>query len=432
MGYQVWADLEDLRGGNKHWRVIEETLQDQTAKVLVVTSRAGRRAEGVEQEINIAKGVERELGLETFIIQLRVDDLPYTQLFPTLNNRIAISFTENWGLGFRKLVQQLDEESIPKPNTDRVAFEFSSQVLEAKSDRLLDSPEPAFASWLPITLPEEMYLYEFPSSAKTICSSLLDESIPSNIFGSFLLTFAVPDTIAYYVDSEPSRLRYKQYRTSDWTNCEELEKCQIRRGDRRHTLNGLLNSAWEKFLESRELSAYFLSNEKAYFFPSPEKTPVKQPYSDPLGRSTRPITLVGESSRYSSLWHAAISARATQSPYLHFACRLHVAFTEDGFIPIADGDKAFKMRRTFCKMWWNDRWRRIYFAFLERLFDGKGELLLSTGGKQNIVIGKPIEFTCPYTLETDRAIQSVEAIEDALPPVEDDNHGVFLEGAEDE
>ena len=49
-----------------------------------------------------------------------------------------------------------------------------------------------------------------------------------------------------------------------------------------------------------------------------------------------------------------------------------------------------------------------------------------------ISIGKPIEFACPYTLETDRAIRSIESVEDALPIVEDGDHGVFFEGAEDE
>lgn len=412
MGFKVWADLRDLRGGSKHWKEIENKIREESIKVLVVTSRMSRNAEGVEQEINIAKGIEKELSLQDFIIQLKVDDLPYSQLPPALNNRLAISFERDWGEGLRKLTKQFDDEDIPKDCLDPGAIELFSTVLQQKSDQIAHIKEPAFASWLPITLPRLLHVYTLPGTAKIMEERLLTAGVPAYSFSNTLISFAVPDTVAYGIGEPVNHLRHVDTVTERWLNDRSLSDFAIQKIDRRRAFNGLLNAAWEAGLRRLGFATLQLSQERAYFLPSSDKQPIKQAYLDPIGRKTRPITLVGVSKKRASLWHAAISARAALSPVPLYSVRLHVAFTDDGISPIADGLKAFRLRRSFCKSFWNDRWRRIYFALISRLLDGNDALTFSTGGDAPIAIGFPLELTAPYSISSDLAVQVDESEED--------------------
>lgn len=412
MGFRVWADLRDLKGGSKHWKEIENKIREEATKVLVVTSRASRNAEGVENEINIARGIEKELSLQDFIIQLKVDDLPYTQLPPTLNNRLAISFEGNWGEGLRKLTKQFDDEKIPKDNLNPASIELFATVLQDRSDQISDIKEPAFASWLPISFPERLHVYTFPGAAKIMESQLLGANIPAYSFGNTLISFAVPDTVAYGVGEHVDHLRHVDTATKTWLNEISFADFAIQKIDRRRAFNGLLNAAWETGLRQLGFAGLQLSQERAYFLPSADKQPIKQAYLDPMGRKTRPITLVGFSKKRISFWHAAISARAALSPVPLYSIRLHVAFTDDGVNPVADGLKAFRLRRSFCKSFWNDRWRRIYFSLVSRLSDGKGAIMFSTGGDEPIKVGLPLELETPYSIASDLAVQVDESEED--------------------
>lgn len=411
-GYEVWADLLNLRGGSKHWKEIEETIRTRAVKVLVVTSRCSREAEGVENEINIAKGIEKELRLENFIIQLKIDDLPYTQLPPALNNRLAISFKGDWGEGLRKLIKQFDDEKISRRYSNQATIELFSTVLHEKSDVITSATEPSFASWLPIDLPKSLHVYTFPGTAKLAENMLLTAGIPAYSFSNTLISFALPESVAYGLGEQVTNMRHVTAGTDAWLRETSFADFSIQRTDRRRAFSGLLNSLWEIGLREAGFVPLLLSQERAFFVPSREKLSIKQSYTDPMGRRTRPITLVGVRKKGSGLWHAAISARAALSPFPLYSVRLHVAFTDDGETPLADGMRAFRLRRSFCKLFWNDRWRRIYFALLARLSEANGKIILRTGGEEKIWVGPPLQLGTPYSILSDLAVQVDESEED--------------------
>jgi len=431
MGYDVWADLSDLKGGSKHWQEIENKIREDAVKVLVVTTHASREAEGVENEINIAKGIEKELLLKDFIIQLKVDDLPYTRLPPALNNRLAISFNKNWWNGLQMLVKQFDDEGISRNESCSSSVQLFSSVVGDKSDSVVGIDEPAITSWLPINLPTDLYIYHFPKSAKVTVDKLSGVEIPAYSFKNTVITFAVPDTISYALGLPVSDIRSTKTSVNDWLHITSLTEFSIQRTDRRRTFSGLLNTAWEMKLIQEGLARYQLSNESAFFFPSKDKSPVKQRYVDPLGRTTRPITLVGNSPKYSALWHASLSSRVSMYPMPHYSVKLHVAFTDDGETPIADGAKAFKLRKSFCKSFWNDRWRRILLSFFTRLMDDGNQISIGTGGEESIKVDAPFQLNVPYSIESDLAIQIEDEQDDDVIVVEDDDVGVEF-GDDDE
>ncbi len=403
MGFHVWVDLNDLKSGSRHWTEIETAIRRNAAKVLVVTSRASRKAEGVDNEINIAKGIEKELSLTNFIIQLKVDDLPYSLLPPALNNRLAISFKNDWSNGLLKLVRQLDEEGIPRKKTNSIETDFFSIVMKKKSDDVVNVEEPAFASWLPISLPNILHVYKIRSQVNSVEKKLHHEGVPANSFSSFLISFAGPEAVGYFSGVPLEQLNHVEITTDTWINEQSLAEFTIKRSKRRHAMNGLLNIAWNIALRNAGFEEYELANESAHFIPSKENQIIKQHYNDPMGRQTRPVKLVGKSERYTCNWHAAISARASLYPFPAYSTRLHVAFTKDGRIPIYGKRKASRHRKSFCKNFWNDRWRRIFFALFNFLRNSNEEIVLNTGGDESIKVGHPFEFILPYSIKSDLA-----------------------------
>ena len=397
-GYNVWADLNDLKLGIKIWNEIEQKIRQEAVKVLVVTSYASRSAEGVDNEIQIAKGIEKEVESDNFIVQLKIDDLPYSQLPPALNNRLALDFSENWGRGLTKLLKQLSEDGVPLSRAAAKSTELFRQTLTSKQDQIIDKAEPTFANWLPIGLPKNIYVFVFRGSAKVVQTALGGLGIPSSAHQDFLLTFADAETVGYCTEQEPNRINGKSFDSVVWR--DSADRMLLPKGTRRQMLNEIVNDAWARKLRSEGFLEYQMANETAYFRPG---VPFRQRYRDPLNRRIAPVSLIGETKKHQAYWHAAMSATSSVNPMHHLSIRLHVAFTRDGKHLLADGDRAFKLRKSFCKNFWNPRWRKILFALFELLTDKDGYISISTGGEESIQVGFPLEISAPYTIKSDPA-----------------------------
>ena len=66
-GYEVWADVLRLRGGQDWQRLLEDALRHRACKVLLVGTEHGVRKQGVRNEIQIAHTVSRRIGDEEFV-----------------------------------------------------------------------------------------------------------------------------------------------------------------------------------------------------------------------------------------------------------------------------------------------------------------------------------------------------------------------------
>jgi hypothetical protein len=76
-----------------------------------------------------------------------------------------------------------------------------------------------------------------------------------------------------------------------------------------------------------------------------------------------------------------------------------VVFTNDDGKPIEDAIKVHRLRRGFCKSWWNEQWRTLMRAFLWLASEGKPEILLPVGSGRSISLcSTPIEFEAPCGL----------------------------------
>src|SRR5882757_7509853 len=79
MGYKVWCDLEQFKGGERDfWGRIEIMIRDQSCKFLLVVSKHSMMSDGVLKEFHFAEQVAKENGIEDFILPLWVERVPYT------------------------------------------------------------------------------------------------------------------------------------------------------------------------------------------------------------------------------------------------------------------------------------------------------------------------------------------------------------------
>ena len=66
MGYEVWADVMQLSGGDDWSRKLEDALRNRAANMLLVCTPTGLEKQGVRNEIQIASDLARKLGDKAF------------------------------------------------------------------------------------------------------------------------------------------------------------------------------------------------------------------------------------------------------------------------------------------------------------------------------------------------------------------------------
>ena len=71
-GYEAWADVLNLLGGETFWRDIGNAIKEEAAVVVVALSHASYQKDGVLDEIALAVNTGRQHGKELFIIPIRL------------------------------------------------------------------------------------------------------------------------------------------------------------------------------------------------------------------------------------------------------------------------------------------------------------------------------------------------------------------------
>ncbi len=186
-------------------------------------------------------------------------------------------------------------------------------------------------------------------------------------------------------------------------------------------VTGLLRKAWEQFARSHGLLLYKFAHGSAWFVPLNLIEENIAIFQDENGKRRR-RRLVGRSEKRGVYWHFAVSDKISIADPRHLTLRTHVVFTQDGKTPLDSRSRADRLRKSFCKNWWNDRWRDLLRAFVADLANGKEEFSLALGGDAVATIAaSPMSFEAPLsitekgsgaTVEEDHAEDETEA--DAL------------------
>lgn len=145
LGYEVFADILRLRGGNDWERILEEAIRNKAAKFLLVATPLAVKKQGVRNEIKLATETAMKIGDTDFIVPLRVE--PFE---PTLGTAHAqwIDFAKGWAAGLTELLALLESATSIKPSmTDSNAEIWRS--IQLKDARAVGpDPETLISNWL--------------------------------------------------------------------------------------------------------------------------------------------------------------------------------------------------------------------------------------------------------------------------------------------
>lgn len=131
LGYEVWADVLRLRGGDDWQRKLEHALRHRAAKVLLVANPRAVDKQGVRNEVQIASDVAGKIGDQEFIIPLRLAAFEAPFL---IAHAQYIDFQRGWAAGLAELLNVLDETyKVPRQGRDQSATWREVQLVHGRA-----------------------------------------------------------------------------------------------------------------------------------------------------------------------------------------------------------------------------------------------------------------------------------------------------------
>jgi hypothetical protein len=383
LGYDVWADILKLRGGQDWTEVLEQALKDRAAKVLLVCTPVGLSKKGVQREIKLAQEVAKKVQDDAFIIPLRKER--YELTFDTALAQF-IDFTANWGQGLAELAATLEEYGIPRlrdgsrgiADSWRALIDGERPVVEQVEERLVSNA-------LPIThLPETIGIYQVSFAGRDIVDRALDAlKLPHVRVGDFVVGFcSAADYLTELDRSISFNLQYFPTLSDFMQN--GYPPIGLESVDARRHVASLLRQHWDVFCRSRGLKQFEFSGKSMAWWPTLDRVGEEfVSFPSPYGGVGR-RQLVGTS--LALHWHYGVTAVPRIGAPAAFTLVNRVVFTTDGEAPVADAVKMHRFRRSRCKMWHNDRWRDLVLAFANWLAEGNDTISLSCGSNNPIEV----------------------------------------------
>ncbi len=399
-GYEVWADVLRLRGGQDWQRRLEDALRNKACKVLLVGTEDGVQKQGVRNEIQIAHNVGRDIGDADFIIPLRLANFDAPFLIAHAQH---IDFKKSWADGLAELLETLEQTYGVPRNRDSATetTDYWRQVHLRHAQCLTPEPEPLVSNWLSIErLPETIYLYDFRGgislgAAKRQMRSATWPIVPFR--RGFLAFCPLHDLQDHFGPDLPLQVD-GTISTEDFLEDGWPEE-NIERFDAHNQFGNLVRQAIELVLQRRSLSSYEMASEQLAWWGEVDAVPSGQiSFSWEGGLSGR-RQIIGYSEKRRLHWHYGITPKPRVFPFPHVRLVSRVIFSDDGHTPIDNPKRMHRLRRSFTKSWRNAKWRDMLLAFLYWLSDGGTSLIVPVGSDAALSLRlPPVTFSAPVSI----------------------------------
>ncbi len=377
-GYDVWADVLRLIGGDDWQRKLEEALREQATKVLLVGTQKAVAKQGVRNEIQIASDVGRKLNDPNFIIPLRLERFEAPFLIAQAQ---YIDFRQSWAAGLFELLATLETEyHVPRVKTASTAPWVSLQSLHGK--QLIQKPEPLISNWIRVRkLPETIHFYR----SDDLRANQVDLTFPNVPFRDGLLSceeHSIEGAISKDLDDALE---------SGWT------KLQIPVKDFRSMFANLANQALDAHLDAKGLRLYEMANgRKAWWFGA-NLPDARLSFLWQNAKGSRQLR--GHSTKRKVYWHFGVSTSYRGGPIRHVRVKSRLVFSEDAITPLPSKQRMHRLRRSFAKGWRNARWRDMLLAFLYWLSGGETVVRVALATDQHLLIElPPIAYASPVSI----------------------------------
>ena len=392
LGYEVWADVLRLRGGQDWQRRLEREIRERACKVLLVGTRAGADKQGVRNEIHIASEVGRSIGDSEFIVPLRLErfDAPFL-----VAHAQFIDFMQGWSVGLAELLSVL-EETYHVPRTSGETAQWW-EIHTVHAGAVTRKHEYLVSNWLTISyLPPRLLYHELRSLSSDDDFALRVTSCPWPLvqFQRGCLSFAGVNELSAHFGSVATVEQLDRLRTDDYLE-HGWSARGIDRGTARRHFADIGRQGIENVLHGRGLNAYRLSSGRQTWWPPRSVAPVGKVSFSWSGVSGR-RQIQGISAKRGMHWHFGITTDVRVAPIRHVRLMNRVVFTEDGTRPFDDPKRMHRLRRSFAKSWRNPRWRDMMLAFLYWLTEGRNEFLVPMAKNDVMKVRlPPVRFVAP-------------------------------------
>jgi hypothetical protein len=413
-GYPVWCDRTKLLGGEPFWEEIEAAIRNRTRRFLFVQSRDSNKKEGPLDEVNLARTVRKQLGDDHFIIALRIDDVPFSDVNIRLHKLNSIDFSSNWMAGFVQLIKRLEDDGIEKSDkfgTDAVAVWWRQNFGEDEGVR--DATD--------YYVSNRLQLVELPKSINIIkLESAISDSVdisktpfPLSRHGKLAISFASFRDLLPFFES----LHIGNDGTDAEGTAHFLDKGYAPAIDGRSARNHirfLLRQGFNNLATARGLHEQSLTGRRRFFWFTQnlvENDRISYRGSDGVASWKQVVgfqSLKAKDGRVAIRnWHFGIEAVPRVGFETELAVLPHVVFSENGQI-YESARKQHACRRRQCRRWYNNDWRDRLLVTLQFLQDNNGRLVIPVGRAASAIFeAKPRVLESPVTYSRTIDIEEV-------------------------
>jgi hypothetical protein len=269
-GYNVWSDVTKLIGGELFFDDIETAIRDHAAKFIVILSRVSQTKHGVLDEIDLAIRVERSQNLDGFVIPIRIDDLPFSEVRANIARKHIIDFNRSWTSGLSTLLKALQEQHVPK--TSHVSASALSQCLDGGlrvRATAIQKSETLVSNWLLVKrLPARIDLMDVDAPLDEISTVASSVASPTFVYlrligmigddgrGEMLLAAGRTLTTRYSIPME------------DFLSGATTDLPGMKRQEAAIYLSSLVRQAWNARMERAAFMSYEMASNALAWFPS--------------------------------------------------------------------------------------------------------------------------------------------------------------------
>ncbi|RWG53005.1 MAG: toll/interleukin-1 receptor domain-containing protein [Mesorhizobium sp.] len=397
-GYRVFADILTLQPGDKWRRQMNQALQYRATKVLVVWRDATLADQHVQDDLDIALEVAKEIDDPRFIIPLRLEQ---GKKVKGLGDAMPVDFVRGWGEGVAGLLDALQRQKVPRSGGP-VVIDPNWEIFRRRGAvPLIDEAERLTSNWLRAAeAPDVIRYYECIGA---IDSRLLDRAIdqfkyPCTLQGAGFITFADQTEVNIALASAGRFQMKHEIPLLDFVDNGFL-KLGIERQVASNLVIAMIKQAWFSFCRERGFVEYHYSNAVGFHASAAQ---VRTGQRIPWGRQGDQRSSMLRNVAKGHIWQFGVTAMPYLWPFWHLKLQARVLFSVDNNTPtgldIDDAKKLHRLRRSVCKGWRNKQWHGRMLAFLELLSGESANIRLALARDAELVIeGAPMLFTSPVS-----------------------------------
>jgi TIR domain/Restriction endonuclease len=397
-GYRLFADILTLQPGDRWRRQINQALQYRAAKVLLICRDATLADPHVQDDLDIALEVAKELGDTRFIIPLRLEP---GKKVKGIGDAVTVDFVRGWGEGVGLLLDALQRQKVPRPAGEPVIDPNWEIFRRRGAIPLVEEAERLTSNWLRAAEAPDVIRY-FKSTG-ALEERLLDRALeafpyPCAKQGSGIITFAEQSEVDTAFASA-GRFKLEHEIPLLEFVADGFSPLGIERQVASNLIIAMIKKAWLSFCREKGFVEYHYSNAVG-FHASVAQAPTghRIPWGKQGDRRSSMLRNVAKG----HIWQFGVTAMPYFWPFWHLKLKSRVLFSVDNNTPeglgIDDVRKMHRLRRSICKGWRNKQWHGRMLAFLELLSGESANIRLSLSAKATLAIeATPMLFTSPVS-----------------------------------